>query len=320
MPKGLVCVFGADGFLGHYVIGRLARKGWRVRACVRRPHSAGELRVMGQVGQIQIMQANIRNEASVIRAVQDCDAVVNLVGILYEKGKQKFQSVHVKGIKNIAEAAKAEGIENIVHISAMGADENAKSKYARSKALGERELLAQIPKADILRPSILFGADDGFFTRFAKMASFSPILPLPGGGKTKFQPVYVADIADAIVKILANGSNGQIYELGGAKTYSYKELMQFILNTIDKKRMLLPLPWGFMSFLGAIGSASSFIPFVKPFITSDQVKSLRNDNIASGKYPGLADIGIIPETIEAIMPEALASFRKYGQFYEPANS
>ena len=316
MSKGLVCVFGANGFLGHYVVRRLVKDGWRVRACVRRPHVAGELKVMGAVGQVQIMQANVRYKKSVELAVQGCDAVINLTGILVEQGRQSFNAVHVLGAKNIAEAAKAGGVKNVVHLSALGADVNSNSNYASSKAEGEKAVLAAVPTADIVRPSILFGEGDGFFTRFAGLANLTLALPLLGGGKTKFQPLYVDDLANAICKITAQNSTGKTWELGGAQTFTFKQLLQFILVAIDKKRLLLPVPWALSSLMGVFGEISGYIPFVTPFLTRDQVKILKINNVVSGEFPGLADIGIEAETIDAVIPASLAHFRKYGQFHQ----
>ncbi len=316
MSKGLVCVFGANGFLGHYVVRRLAKDGWRVRACVRRPHIAGELKVMGAVGQIQLVQANVRYKKSVELAVAGCDAVINLTGILIEQGHQNFKAVHVLGAKNIADAAQNTGITNLVHISALGADQQSNSRYARSKAKGEQAVAAAVASADIVRPSILFGEGDGFFTRFAGLANLTMALPLLGGGITKFQPIYVDDLANAICKIVNRGSSGAIWELGGAQTFSFKELLQIVLDAIGKKRALLPVPWAVSSLMGVFGEISGYIPLVKPFLTRDQVKLLKIDNVVSGNYPGLSDLDIEAETIDAIIPASLAHFRKYGQFHQ----
>lgn len=317
MPKGLICVFGANGFLGHYVVRRLAKDGWRVRACVRRPHIAGELKVMGAVGQIQLVQANVRYKKSVEQAVAGCDAVINLAGIIVEQGRQSFNAVHVLGAKNIAEAAQGNGITNLVHLSALGANTDSDSAYARTKAEGEHAVSAAIPSADIIRPSILFGEGDGFFTRFAGLANLTLVLPLLGGGKTKFQPLYVDDLAQAICKIVGQGSSGEIWEFGGPQTFSFKRLMQFTMAAIDKNRILIPVPWALSSLMGVFGQASGYIPLVKPFLTRDQVRLLKIDNVTSGNYPGLSDLGITAETIDAIVPDSLAHFRKYGQFYQP---
>ena len=316
MSKGIVCVFGANGFLGHHVIRRLAKDGWRIRACVRRPHIAGELRVMGGVGQVQVVQANVRYKQSVEQAVQGCNAVINLAGILVEQGRQKFSAVHAQGAKNIAEAAQKFGIKNLVHVSALGADLQAKSIYAQTKAQGEQAVLAAIPSADILRPSILFGEGDGFFTRFARAANLTLALPLLGGGHTKFQPVYVDDLAKAICQIIAQGSAGKTWELAGPQTFTFKQLLQFTMASIDKKRVLLPVPWMASALLGMCGEISGYIPLVKPFLTRDQVKLLKRDNIVSGDFPGFEELGISAETIDAIVPASLAHFQKYGQFHQ----
>ncbi len=318
MSKGLVCVFGADGFLGRYVVRRLAKDGWRIRACVRRPHIAGDLKVMGGVGQVQLLQTNLRYRQSVEAAVSGCDAVVNLAGIIFEQGQQKFDAVHARGAGYIAKAAKNNAITNFVHISALGADMDSNSKYARSKAAGEQAVKTALASADILRPSILFGEGDGFFTRFAGLANLTPVLPLFGEGKTRFQPLYVDDLALAICRIIGQNSTGKTWELAGPQTFTFKELLQFTLACIDKKRLLVPLPWSISSLLGVFGDISGYIPLVKPFLTRDQVQMLKTDNVISGDLPGLSDLGIQGETIGAIVPDSLMHFRKYGQFYQPS--
>ena len=320
MSKGLVCVFGANGFLGHYVVRRLAKDGWRVRACVRRPHIAGELKVMGAVGQIQLVQANVRYKKSVEQAVQGCDAVINLAGILVEQGRQSFNAVHVLGAKNVAEAAKLAAVTNVVHLSALGINADNDSRYARSKAEGEQAVVALVPGADIVRPSILFGEGDGFFTRFARLANLTLALPLLGGGSTKFQPLYVDDLAKAICKIINQGSTGQMWELSGAQTFTFKQLLEFTLEAVGKKRLLLPVPWALSSLMGVFGEVSGYIPLVKPLLTRDQVRFLKTDNIVSGEYPGLSNLGVEAETIDAIIPASLTHFRKYGQFYQASVS
>lgn len=320
LAKGLICVFGANGFLGHHVVRRLAKDGWRVRACVRRPHIAGELKVMGAVGQIQLVQANVRYKKSVEQAVSGCDAVINLAGILVQQGRQSFTAVHALGAKNIAEAARIAGITNLVHLSALGADIDSNSAYASSKAEGEQAVLATVPNADIVRPSILFGEGDGFFTRFAGLANLTLALPLFGGGKTKFQPLYVDDLAKAICKITEQGTSGKTWELSGAQTFTFKQLLQTVLDAIDKKRLLIPVPWAISSLMGVFGEVSGYIPLVKPFLTRDQVKLLKIDNVVSGNHPGLSDLGIEAETIDAIIPASLAHFRKYGQFHQASAS
>ena len=313
---GLVTVFGASGFLGRYVVRALTARGWRVRAAVRNPHTSHELKVMGDVGQVQLMQSNLRFPQSVARAVQGADAVVNLVGVLFESGRQTFDALHANGPDVIAEACAAAGIQNLAHVSAIGADAQSESDYARSKGEGEAHLREHVPSADILRPSIVFGAEDDFFNRFAKMTSFAPALPLIGGGKTKFQPVFVEDVANAVAISVTRGTSGQTYELGGPQTYTFKALLEFILETVDKKRLLAPMPWFAANMMGFGGELSAALPFVKPFLTRDQVKNLKVDNVVAADAAGFEAFDIRPETIEAIVPSYLAKYRKYGQFYE----
>ncbi len=315
MTKGLVTVFGGSGFLGKHVVRALVKDGWRVRVPLRRPHTAQDLRVIGNVGQVQLVQANIRFQNSVIRAVEGSDAVVNLVSILYQQGKQKFGGVHVAGAENLAEAAKLAGVTNFVQMSANGADTDSKSDYARTKAEAETLIQDAIPSADIMRPSIMFGAEDSFFNRFAKMATLTPVMPLIGGD-TKFQPVYAGDVAQAVAKVLSRGTNGTTYELGGPRVYSFKELMQFVLTTTDRKRLLAPVPWFGASALGMMGEISGALPFVKPFLTRDQVANLKADNVVGADTKSFNDLGIDLETVESIVPEYLERYRKYGQFHE----
>ena len=316
MTKGLITVFGGSGFLGKYVIRELVKEGWRVRVPVRRPHTAQELKVIGNVGQVQLVQANLRFEKSVQRAVAGSDAVINLVALLFEEGKQSFESLHVRGAEMLAKAAAAEGVSNFVQVSAIGADAQSDSDYSRTKAEGEQAVRDAIPMADIMRPSIIFGAEDQFFNRFAAMAQLAPALPLLGGGTTKFQPVYVGDVAQAIAKVASQGTSGKTYELGGPRTYSFKELMQFMLETIDRKRILAPVPWFAANMMGFAGEISGMAPFVKPFLTRDQVKNLKIDNVVADDALSFADLGIRLETIEAIVPTYLGRYRKYGQFHE----
>lgn len=316
MSKGLVTVFGGSGFVGRYVVRALCRDGWRVRVALRRPHTAQDLKVMGSVGQVQLMQANIRFPESIARALDGAEAAVNLVAVLHEQGKQSFEALHVEGSASVAQAAAQAGITNFVQISAIGADPDGQSDYARTKGHGELAVKAALPSADIMRPSIIFGAEDSFFNRFAAMSQMSLILPLIGGGDTKFQPVYVGDVADGIAKTLGRGTSGVTYELGGPRVYSFKELMAFILETTGKKRALLPLPWMAASAMGFAGELSGKLPFVSPFLTRDQVVSLKSDNVVADDAKGFETLGIETETIEAIVPSYLERYRKYGQFYE----
>ena len=316
MGKGLVTVFGGSGFLGKHVVRALVKDGWRVRVPVRSPHTAQELKVIGNVGQVQLMQANIRFPKSVERAIEGSDAVINLVALLFESGKQSFEAVHVRGAETLAAAAKVNNIRNFVQVSAIGADVEAASDYARTKGEAEAIIRAAIPSADILRPSVLFGPKDDFFNRFASMAQLMPALPLLGGGETKMQPAYVGDVAQAIAKCAGQGSSGKTYELGGPQSYSFKELMQFMLETIDKKRFLVPVPWFAANMMGFMGEISGYAPFVKPLLTRDQVKNLQVDNVVADDALGFSELGIKLETVEAIVPTYLERFRKYGQFHE----
>ena len=312
----LVTVFGASGFLGRYVIRAMVAKGWRVRAAVRNPHVVPELKVIGNVGQVQLVQANLRFPNSVAQAIEGADAVINLVGILFESGRQSFEALHADGPGLIASTCAEVGVTNLVHVSSIGADIGSDSDYARTKADGEKRLLEHVPSADIHRPSLIFGVEDEFFNRFASLSAFAPALPLFGGGQTKFQPVYVEDVAKAVAESAVRGTTGQIYELGGPRSYSFKELLKFMLGVIDKKRLLLPMPWFAANIMGVMGELSGALPFVKPFLTRDQVKSLKLDNLVSDDAIGFEAFGIKPKTIESIVPDYLSKYRKYGEFYE----
>ncbi|MGJ8558627.1 MAG: complex I NDUFA9 subunit family protein [Litorimonas sp.] len=316
MHNGLVTVFGGSGFVGKHVVRALVRDGWRVRIPMRSPHLGHELRVLGTVGQVQLVQANLRFPASVDAALDGADACVNLVALLYEAGRQTFESLHVDGANAIASACAVRGITNMAHISAIGADPDAKSDYARTKGEGEAAILGHLPTADILRPSIIFGEGDGFFTRFASLAVMSPALPLIGGGETKFQPAYVVDVADAVATVMKRGTTGQTYELAGPQTYSFEQLMRFTLDAIDRRRFLIPVPWFAATPMGFAGEIAGALPFVEPFLTRDQVENLKVDNVASGDHLGFSDLNITPDTIESIVPDYLERFRKHGQFHE----
>ena len=309
----LVTVFGGSGFLGRHVVRALAQRQYRIRAAVRRPELCGYLRPMGRVGQINAVQANLRYPESVAAAVRDADIVVNLVGILFERGVQRFDAVQVEGAEAVAQAAKAAGAR-LVHISAISADANSPSHYARSKAEGEQRVLAADPAATIMRPSIVFGPEDDFFNRFAALARIAPALPLPGGGHTRFQPVFVGDVAEAVAKAVDGETKaGAIYELGGPNVRSFKELMEFTLATIQRRRLLVPVPFAVMKLKAAF---LQFMP--KPLLTPDQVELLKHDNVVSddARRDGrtLEALGIIPETVDAIVPSYLWRFRKAGQF------
>ena len=309
----LVTVFGGSGFLGRHVVRALAQEGCRIRVAVRRPELAGHLRPMGRVGQIHAVQANLRYPHSVTAAVRGADIVINLVGILFERGRQRFDAVQAQGAEAVALAAKSAGAR-LVHVSAIGADTDSPSRYARTKAEGERRVLTALPEAAIMRPSIVFGPEDDFFNRFGALARLSPALPLPGGGHTRFQPVFVGDVAGAIAKA-ADGKvkPGAIYELGGPDVRSFKELMAFVLATIQRRRLLIPAPFALMKLQAAF---LRFLP--KPPLTPDQVELLKRDTVVSddAKRDGwtLEGLGIVPESMAAIVPTYLWRFRKTGQF------
>ena len=311
--QNLVTVFGGSGFIGTQVVRQLAKAGWRIRVAVRNPNLGYAMRLHGDVGQIDVIQANVRNEASVQRAVEGATAVVNLVGVLYEQGRQGFQAVHVMGARTVAEAARAAGVTQLVQMSALGADINSPSKYARSKAEAEAAVREAFPGAVIVRPSLVFGQDDGFFNRFAQMAALSPVLPLIGGGRTRFQPVFVGDVAKAIARLTTDpDAAGETYELGGPADFSFRRLMEIILEETGRRRMLLPLPFGVAGVLGAIGDVAAAV--LPPPITSDQVELLKTDNVVSGAFLGLTDLGITPTTLESVLPTYLYRYRRGGQY------
>jgi len=311
--QNLVTVFGGSGFIGAQAVRQLAKAGWRIRVAVRNPAAAYAMRLHGDVGQIDIVQANVRNEPSLRRALSGATAAVNLVAVMRESGRQGFQALHVMGAHNVAAAAKAEGVGRMVQMSALGADPNSESKYARTKAQGEAAVREIYPDAVVVRPSIVFGPEDAFFNRFAAMAQVSPALPLLGGGHTRFQPVYVGDVGKALARAAASADTaGQTYELGGPAVFSFRQLMELMLAEIGKRRLLLPLPWPVARLIGAGGDLAGML--VTPPITSDQVKLLKTDNVVSGAYPGLAELGITPTTLEAVLPEYLYRYRKGGQY------
>lgn len=311
----LVTVFGGSGFVGRHVVRALARRGYRIRVAVRRPDLAGFLQPMGGVGQISFVQANLRYRQSVDRAVAGSDHVINCVGLLLESGRNTFDAVQDFGARAVAEATRAAGA-TLTHISAIGADEKSASTYSRTKARGEAAVLRAVPDAVILRPSIVFGPEDGFFNKFATMARFSPVLPLIGGGHTKLQPVYVADVAEAVARSVDGTiARGRIYELGGPEILTFRQCLETMLRVTDRKNPFVSLPFGVASLIGSI---ASLVPFVKPPLTSDQVTLLRADNIVSqaaiSEGRTLEAIGIEPALVEAILPSYLVRYRQQGQF------
>ena len=308
-----VTVIGGSGFLGRYIVKRLAAEGPVVRVAVRNPDAALFLKPFGPVGRIVPFGTDIRDDALVSAAVAGVDAVVNLPGILHESGRQTFQAIHVDGARRVARCAREAGVSRLVHVSAIGADPASPSAYARTKAAGEAAVLEEFPGATILRPSILIGPEDRFFNRFAAMARHSPVLPLIGGGRTRFQPVYVGDVADAVMAVLRDPATaGRTYELGGPVSYSFRQLMEIMLREIDRRRLLLPLPFGL-----AMLQAWFLEKLPNPMLTRDQVEMLKRDNCVAEGAAGFADLGIAPKNIEIVLPTYLARFRRGGSFARP---
>jgi NADH dehydrogenase len=311
--QNLVTVFGGSGFIGTQAVRQLAKAGWRIRVAVRNPNLAYRMRMLGDVGQIDLVQANIRNRASVARALDGATAAVNLVGVLYETGRQGFQAIHAMGARTVAEAARAQGVSRLVQMSALGADAGSSAKYARTKAEGEVAARAVYADAVVIRPSIVFGPDDHFFNRFAAMASFSPVLPLVGGGATRYQPVFVGDVGKAVaLAATADAAAGMTYELGGPAVLTFRQLMETLLAETGQRRMLAPVPFPLARLLGAAGDLVAGV--LPPPITADQVELLKTDNVVSGAYPGLAELGVTPTTLEAVLPTYLYRYRKGGQY------
>ena len=325
----LITVFGGSGFVGRHVVRALAKSGKRVRVPMRRPHLGQDIRVLGDVGQIQLVQANVRFPDSVDRALEDADGVVNLVGVLAENGQQSFSNLHVDAARTIAEAAAKRGIRRMVQVSAIGAAAKG-ARYARTKYAGEMAVKEALPSATVLRPSIIFGPGDGFFSRFAGMArtasTFRPFgaLPLIGGGNTKFQPVFVGDVAKAVNAALDRAdAQGRTYELGGPRTYSFKQLLQYIVKETDRPAPLVSLPFFAAHPLGLVLDwGFKLIPFADAPLTGDQVTMLRRDNVVSAKdgVGTFADLGLDElESVEAITPAYLWPYRPYGQFQTKQN-
>jgi uncharacterized protein YbjT (DUF2867 family) len=302
----LATVFGGTGFIGRYVVQRLADQGWRVRIAVRHIETGLFLKVMGEVGQIDLVRCDIRDPAAVEGVARHAEAVVNCVGILYERGKQTFEAVHAEGAGRIAAAATKAGAKRLAHISAIGADAGSPAAYARTKAAGEAKVTQAFPTATILRPSVVFGPEDDFFNRFAAMARVSPFLPLVGGGATRFQPVYAGDVAAAVVRAIDDpAAEKRVYELGGPVTYSFRELMELVLRKTGRNRVLLPIPFS-LATLQAL-----FLQFLpSPPLTPDQVKMLRSDNVAAPGAAGLRDLGIEPTPVDGVVDTYLQRFRR----------
>ena len=330
---GIVTIFGGTGFLGRHIVQRLAREGWGIRVATRRPELAGFLRPCGDVGRVAPVQANVRNEESIRRAVAGADAVVNLTGLLYERGKQTFYAVHVAAAERIARAAADAGASHLLHVSALGADAASPSEYARSKAAGEAAVREAFPDATVFRPGLVFGPEDDFFNRFASMVRLVPVLPLffdrlprmkldglfltPEfeAGTTRFQPVFVGDIAEAAHRALAgDAAQGRTYELGGPSVYSYAELMALVARETGRKAFFVPVPF----FVAAV--LARFVQFAPtPPLTPDQVKLLRIDNVAAPEAAGLADLGVTATAAELILPTYLRDHRRGGSESAPVD-
>jgi NADH dehydrogenase len=311
----LVTIFGGSGFVGRYITRRLAKEGWRVRVAVRRPNEALFVKTYGVVGQVVPILANIRDDASVAAAIHGADAVVNCVGILATDGKNTFEAVQADGAERVARLAAEAGITRFVQISAIGADADSKSQYARTKAAGEAAVLSHVPSAVILRPSIIFGAEDQFFNRFAGMAVLSPALPL-AGAETRFQPVYVDDVAQAAVLAVRGDAAPGIYELGGPEVATFRQLMKDMLAVIQRRRLVIGLPFWIARAMGTVFDAIKGLTLglVKGPITRDQVRNLARDNVVAEGARGLSDLGIAPTAMEAVLPDYLWRFRPSGQY------
>lgn len=300
-----ISVIGGSGFIGRYVVQSLTSKGFRVRVMVRDVVDAKHLLPLGDPGQIQIIPGSIINPSAVNRVIENTEGVINLVGILFERGRQTFEALHAEGTRNVAEACTAFDVKRLIQMSALGADLHSPSRYAQTKARGETEALKAFPDATIIRPSVVFGAEDNFLNMFAQMAVFSPFLPLVGGGHTQFQPVYVVDVAEFMVRCLENSiTQGKIFELGGPAVLTMKDILTYVLKCTHRRRLLVPLPFWMAKMIGTIGQ---FLP--TPPLTLDQVKLLQSNSIVTEGAKGFESLEMAPQPLEAIAPWYLARFR-----------
>ena len=312
----LVTIFGGSGFVGRYIARRMAKEGWRVRIAVRRPNEALFVRAYGVVGQVEPVLCNIRDETSVLEAMAGADAVVNCVGTFDAAGKNNFDAIQSQAAGRIARLAAQLGVLRLVHISAIGAAEGSESVYSQSKARGEAAVLAQFPKAVILRPSVIFGNEDQFFNRFAALSRLGPILPLVGA-KTRFQPVYVEDVAQAAVMGVMGSALPGVYELGGPEAKSFRDLMADMFKVIQRRRAIIGLPFFVARIMAGVLNAGQIVTgglFHNSVLTPDQVRSLATDNVTSPGSKGFADLGIEPTAYEAVLPEYLWRYRPSGQY------
>jgi len=311
MRLGRATVLGGSGFIGRYIVQRLAAKGAVVAVVSRHARDAGFLRPLGDVGQIALIDASLADEARLAASLAGADAVVCSVGILYESRRRSFDAAHVQGPARLARLAQAAGVRRFVHISALGADIQSSSAYARSKAEGEAAVRAGFPGATILRPSVVFGPEDSFFNRFAALAIYLPALPLIGGGMTRFQPVYVGDVADAVMAALTRPeAPGRLYQLGGPGIYTFRELMELMLREMRRRRALVSIPFGVARF------QAFFLEHLPgpPLLTRDQVRLLEHDSVVQSGAPGLADLGITPTAVELVLPTYLEAYRRGGRY------
>jgi len=310
MKQKIATIFGATGFIGRHLIRRLTEKDFRIIVATRSPYLHGYLKPLGDPGQIDLERVNLFDEKTLKVLLKNSTVVVNLVGILYETRKQKFENIHSKFPELLSKLCNEHGIEKFIHLSALGINEDVKSMYMRTKLQGEKNILNNFDNSIILRPSIVFGPEDNFFNQFASLSQFLPFLPLIGGGQTKFQPIYVGDVAKAIATILETEEiDNKIYELGGAEIFTFQQLMNILLKEIQKRRFLIPIPFSIAKFMARILQL-----FPKPLITTDQIEMLKEDNIVSNNYGTLRDLNIEPTTIESILPHYIYRFRKGGEF------
>ena len=310
MKQKIATIFGATGFIGRHLIRRLTEKDFRIIVATRSPYLHGYLKPLGDPGQIDLERVNLFDEKTLKVLLKNSNVVVNLVGILYETRKQKFENIHSKFPELLSKLCNEHGIEKFIHLSALGINEDVKSMYMRTKLQGEKNILNNFDNSIILRPSIVFGPEDKFFNQFASLSQFLPFLPLIGGGQTKFQPIYVGDVAKAIATILETEEiDNKIYELGGAEIFTFQQLMNILLKEIQKRRFLIPIPFSIAKFMARILQL-----FPKPLITTDQIEMLKEDNVVGNNYGTLLDLNIEPTTIESILPHYIYRFRKGGEF------
>ncbi|MEX0351089.1 MAG: complex I NDUFA9 subunit family protein [Paracoccaceae bacterium] len=314
----LVTIFGGSGFVGRYITRRMAEDGWRVRVAVRRPNEALHVRPYGVVGQVEPVACNIRDDDSVRQVMHGADAVINCVGVLNELGRNSFDAIHAEGAGRIARIAAEEGVTRMVHLSAIGASAEAASAYARSKAAGEAAVLGHMPDAMVLRPSIIFGTEDEFFNRFASMTRFGPVLAIVSP-ETRFQPVFVDDVARAAVMGATGAAGGGVFELGGPEVKSFRGLMQQMLDTIHRRRVIIGIPMLAARIMAGVLDILKFVSFQlfpNHILTRDQVKSLGSDNVVSDGARGFGDLGIEPVAMQSVLPDYLWKFRPSGQYNE----